>query len=158
MVFVFDLIDVSIPLERATGTAVEPPEGLPVVTLAEDGKPTIEIPDTDPPGELVGQVLIEGDGAVVEAGQNLTVHYTGVIWPGGEQFDSSWDREEPAAFDIGVGSVIPGWDETLVGQTVGSQLLLVIPPEDGYGADGNASAGIDGTDTLVFVVDILGAA
>jgi peptidylprolyl isomerase len=158
VVFVFDLIDVSIPLERATGTAVEPAEGLPVVTLADDGMPTIEVPDADPSGELVGQVLIEGEGDVVEAGQNLTVHYTGVIWPGGEQFDSSWDRGAPAAFDIGVGSVIPGWDQTLVGQTVGSQLLLVIPPEDGYGTDGNAGAGIAGTDTLVFVVDILGAA
>ncbi|HUW02869.1 MAG TPA: FKBP-type peptidyl-prolyl cis-trans isomerase [Acidimicrobiales bacterium] len=157
IVFVFDVIDVTVPLERATGTAVEPPAGLPTVTLADDGAPSIELPDGDPPTELIGQVLIEGDGAVVEQGQSLTVHYTGIIWPGGEQFDSSWDRGEPAAFDIGVGAVIPGWDETLVGQTVGSQLILVIPPEQGYGSEGNANAGISGTDTLVFVVDILAA-
>ncbi len=94
---------------------------------------------------------------MVESGQDLTVHYTGVIYASGEQFDSSWDRGEPSSFPIGVGGVIAGWDEGLVGQTVGSQVLLVIPPEQGYGADGNPDAGISGTDTLVFVVDILAA-
>lgn len=157
IIFVFDVVDVSIPLDRAAGTSVEPAAGLPIVTLADDGKPTITLPDGDPPGELIGQVLIEGDGPPVEAGQSLTAHYTGITWPRGEQFDSSWDNGAPAAFDIGVGGVVAGWDETLVGQPVGSQLLLIIPPDKGYGAEGRPDAGIQGTDTLVFVVDILAA-
>ncbi len=161
ILFSVDVLEASTPeppLERAEGTAVEPEEGLPTVELDDTGKPTITVPEGDPPTDLVTQVLIEGDGPVVESGQDLTVHYTGVIWASGEQFDSSWDRGEPASFPIGVGGVIAGWDEGLVGQTVGSQVLLVIPPEQGYGPDGNPDAGISGTDTLVFVVDILAAA
>jgi peptidylprolyl isomerase len=147
--------DVRTPLERAEGEAVEPPEGLPTVELAEDGAPTITVPGGEPPAELVAQPLIEGTGPVVEAGQQLTVHYTGVLWDGGEPFDSSWDRGSPATFPIGTGGVIPGWDEGLVGRTVGSQVLLVIPPDKGYGDTGQGS--IPGGATLVFVVDILDA-
>jgi peptidylprolyl isomerase len=80
------------------------------------------------------------------------------VWNSGKQFDSSWDRGQPAQFAIGTGNVIAGWDTGLVGQTVGSQVLLVVPPDQGYGKDGNPQAGIKGTDTLVFVVDLLGAA
>jgi peptidylprolyl isomerase len=85
------------------------------------------------------------------------VHYTGVIWDSGKTFDSSWDRGAPVDFAIGQGQVIAGWDAGLVGQTVGSQVLLVIPPDQGYGERGQPDAGISGTDTLVFVVDILDA-
>ena len=95
---------------------------------------------------------------MVTAGQTVTVHYTGVIWATGKQFDSSWDRGAPLDTVIGQGSVIAGWDEGLVGQTVGSQVLLVVPPDKGYGTAGQRRAGIKGTDTLVFVVDILDAA
>ena len=125
--------------------------------LAENGKPTISIPKSDPPKSLVVQPLIKGTGPVVQQGQTTTLHYTGVIWGSGKEFDSSWDRAQPTVIPIGKGSVIAGWDEGLVGQTVGSQVLLVIPPELGYGANGNPDAGISGTDTLVFVVDILDA-
>ena len=141
---------------RAGGEGVDPVEGLPTVELAEDGAPTITVPDTDPPTELVVQPLIEGDGAVVEAGQPITVHYTGVIWDTGEVFDSSWESGAPATFEIGTGAVIAGWDEGLVGQTVGSQLLLVIPPAKGY-PEGSSDGSIKATDTIVFVVDILDA-
>ena len=160
LVYVVDVIEASTPtapLERAEGTPVEPEPGLPTVELDDAGKPTITLPEGDPPTELVAQPLIEGEGAEVEAGQTITAHYTGIIWPGGEQFDSSWETGTPAEFEIGTGRVIPGWDEALVGQTVGSQMLLVIPPEQGYGPQGNPQAGIEGTDTLVFVVDILAA-
>ncbi len=152
-----DLHEVRTPLTRAEGTAVDPVEGLPTVELDDDGKPTITVPDADAPAELVAQVLIEGEGAEVEAGQTLTVHYTGVLWDGGEQFDSSWDSGSPASFPIGTGSVIPGWDKGLVGQKVGSQVLLVIPPADGYGDSGAPGGSIPGGATLVFVVDILAA-
>jgi peptidylprolyl isomerase len=106
---------------------------------------------------LVVQPLVVGTGPVVEAGQTVVVHYTGIVFGTGKQFDSSWDRGQAAEFVIGKSQVIAGWDKGIVGQTVGSQLLLVIPPADGYGTSGNSSAGISGTDTLVFVVDILDA-
>ena len=157
LLFVIDVTGAAEVLKRAAGAPVAPPAGLPTVTLADDGKPTITLPETPAPTELVVQPLITGTGAKVEAGQEITVHYTGIKWPGGEQFDSSWDRGAPATFPIGSGGVIPGWDAGLVGQPVGSQVLLVVPPEQGYGEQGNPQGGISGTDTLVFVVDILDA-
>jgi peptidylprolyl isomerase len=158
LLFVIDAKTVRTPLPKATGDAVAPVAGLPTVVLAADGKPTITIPQgVNAPTTLVSQVLIKGTGPVVAAGQTITVHYTGVIWGTGKQFDSSWDRGQTVDFVIGKGSVIAGWDEGLVGQTVGSQVLLVVPPDKGYGTAGQSSAGISGTDTLVFVVDILDA-
>jgi peptidylprolyl isomerase len=157
VVFVVDILDVRHPLTRAEGTPVAPVAGLPTVTLGDDGQPTIAIPDGEPPADLVVQPLIEGTGAVVESGQTISAHYTGIVWATNTQFDSSWDRGAPADFPIGVGGVIDGWDTGLVGQKIGSQVLLVIPPDQGYGSAGNAGAGISGTDTLVFVVDILDA-
>lgn len=154
---VTDILEATVLPTRAEGTAVDPPAGLPTVTLAEDGAPTITLPEGEPPSELIVQPLIKGDGEVVEQGDQITVHYTGVTWPGGEVFDSSWEKGSPATFPIGVGQVIQGWDAGLVGQTVGSQVLLVIPPDEGYGEQGQPDAGIEGTDTLVFVVDILAA-
>jgi peptidylprolyl isomerase len=158
LLFVIDAKTVRTPLAKATGDAVAPVAGLPTVALAADGKPTITIPPgVAAPTALVSQVLIKGTGPVVAAGQTITVHYTGVIYGSGKQFDSSWDKGTPVDFVIGKSQVIPGWDEGLVGQTVGSQVLLVVPPDKGYGSAGQSSAGISGTDTLVFVVDILDA-
>jgi peptidylprolyl isomerase len=156
LVFVADVDQVRHPLARAQGDPVAPVAGLPTVTLGSNGKPTITVPKTDPPAALVVQPLIKGTGATVASGQTITVHYTGVLWATGQQFDSSWDKT-PTNFQIGTGGVIAGWDKGLVGQTVGSQILLVIPPADGYGEKGEPNAGISGTDTLVFVVDILDA-
>ena len=96
----------------------------------------------------------QGDGPAVEEGDTVTVHYTGWLWDG-TQFDSSWDKGSPATFTLADGQLIDGWVQGLAGQTVGSQVLLVIPPELGYGADGNDT--IPGGSTLVFVVDILAA-
>ena len=158
LVFVVDVTGVRTPLEQATGTEVEAVDGLPTVKLGKSGKPTIRVPSSAPPDTLVVQPLITGTGPVVTAGQTITVHYTGVIWDSGKKFDSSWDGGAPVDFAIGEGQVIAGWDQGLVGQTVGSQVLLVIPPALGYGESGQPDAGISGTDTLVFVVDILDAA
>jgi peptidylprolyl isomerase len=141
---------------RAEGEAVEPPAGLPVVTLADDGEPSIEIPaDATEPTELVAQTLIKGSGAVVESGQTITVQYTGWLWDG-TAFDSSWGSGSTLQTAIGSGSVIEGWDQGLVGQTVGSQVLLVVPSDLGYGADGSGDT-IPPDSTLIFVVDILEA-
>lgn len=143
----------NVPL-RAEGTAVTPPSGLPAVTLAGDGTPSIVVPsDATKPTDLVAQTLIKGDGAEVKSGDTLTVKYTGWLWDG-TQFDSSWGGN-PFQTQIGSGSVIQGWDQGLVGQTVGSQVLLVIPPSLGYGDTEKGS--IPANSTLIFVVDILAA-
>jgi peptidylprolyl isomerase len=158
LLFVIDVKSATTPLTRAAGEAVAPVDGLPTVDLAKNGKPSVTVPKgTSAPTDLVVQPLITGTGPVVQTGQTISVHYTGIIWDTGKKFDSSWDRGTPAEFAIGTGNVIAGWDEGLVGQTVGSQVLLVVPPDKGYGATGQSSAGIKGTDTLVFVVDILAA-
>ena len=143
----------SIP-SRASGTAVTPPAGLPTVTLGADGKPSIKPSSDAKPTSLVVQPLIKGDGAAVASGQMVTVKYSGWLWDG-TAFDSSWERGGTFQFQVGAGNVIPGWDKGVVGQTVGSQLLLVVPPSDGYGAQANGS--IPANSTLVFVVDILDA-
>jgi FKBP-type peptidyl-prolyl cis-trans isomerase len=121
--------------------------------------PTITIPSAaTPPGTLQVRPLIKGTGAVVKKGQDIAVQYTGVIWRTGQVFDSSWARNAPFTTVIGGGQVIKGWDAGLVGQRVGSRVLLVIPPADGYGSSGSSQVGITGTDTLVFAVDILAVA
>ncbi len=157
VVFVVDVKDARSPLARAQGTPVAPVAGQPTVALDATGAPTITMPGGTAPTTLVTQPLITGAGAAVASGQTITVHYVGAIWASGKVFDSSWARGDPTSFPIGTGNVIAGWDQGLVGQTVGSQVLLLIPPDLGYGTSGNADAGIAGTDTLVFVVDILDA-
>ncbi len=112
------------------------------------------VADAAAPKGLVVDVLSEGTGPVVTAGRTIRVHYLGQIW-NGNVFDSSFSRGAPASFPIGRGMVIQGWDRGLVGKNVGSRVLLSIPPEMGYGSRGMPQAGIGGTDTLVFVVDIL---
>ena len=136
-----------------------PKKGLPTVTMNEGEPATIEIPKGEKaPRKTVVQPLIEGDGPEVEKGQTVRVAYTGALWRNGEVFDSSANRPEQPWFEfpVGAGQVIKGWDEGLVGQTVGSRVLLVIPPADGYGDAGQGDT-IKGDDTLVFVVDILAA-
>ena len=92
----------------------------------------------------------------LESGDLLTAHYLGQIYPDGKIFDQSYTRGEPATFQVGVGALIPAWDKALVGVKKGSRVVLVVPPKEGYGEQGNAGAGIKGTDTLIFVVDVLG--
>lgn len=139
----------------AANSAAATSDGLPTVTGAFGATPTIAIPKTDPPKDLKVVVLTKGTGPKVAVGDNLTANYVGQVWATGAKFDSSFDRGEPATFPVGVNSLIAGWDETLPGQTYGSRVLLVIPPEKGYGSGGNPQAGISGTDVLVFVVDLI---
>lgn len=121
-------------------------------------KPTITHREGDPEKQLVTEVLKEGDGPVVTKGELLTANYLGQIWRDGKVFDNSYDRGAPSSFPIGVGSVIGGWDEGLVGKKIGSRVLLSVPSDKGYKTAGNTSAGIKGDDTLIFVVDLVGAA
>ena len=155
LVFVIDVVGiVPPPLERAEGESQEAPEGFPTVELAENGAPTITLPAGDPLTDFDLAVLITGSGAVVEDGQTVTVHYTGMNWNTGEIFDSSWERGTPA--DFPTSQVIQGFRDSLVGQTVGSQIIAIIPPYLGYGPSGGTPDGsIGATDVIVFVVDIL---
>lgn len=134
---------------RASGEAVPPRDGLPAVTVGGDGEPRIARPQGDPPGQLLVQALVKGDGAQVEKDTTVSVQYTAVRWSDGSPYDSTWAQGGPKSFDLGAG-VLPGLAEGLVEQTVGSQVMLVIPP-----ASGGAVNAED--ETLVFVVDILAA-
>jgi peptidylprolyl isomerase len=102
----------------------------------------------------MSKVLREGKGPVVAKGDLLVADYLGQVWKG-KVFDNSYDRKTAAGFTIGTGKVITGWDDVLVGVKAGSRVLMTIPPDKGYGASGNSQAGIKGTDTLVFVVDVV---
>ena len=150
-VYVFDFV-ATVP-NAAWGEPQEPVAGLPEVTLADDGAPTIEIPDTDAPAELQLDTLKKGDGATVAPGDTVLVQYTGVKWSDGSVFDSSWENGAPASFQTT--GVVDGFRQALEGQTVGSQVLVVIPPALGYGEGEINDKDLVG-ETLVFVVDILG--
>lgn len=126
--------------------------GMPSVVLAPDGTPGIIVPDAEPPAELAVEVLKQGDGPAVGSADSIRIHYTGVTWDDREVFDSTWEKGASAA--VTLDGVVPGFAEALEGATVGSQLLVVIPPELGYGEQGTGS--IPGGATLVFVIDVLG--
>ncbi len=155
VLFVFDIVGAETLPTSAEGTPQTPKAGFPTVTV-ENGVPTLATPTGTAPTTLQTEVLIKGNGPAITSGQTVTMQYTGIIWATGKEFDSSWGSD-PVDFPIGTGQVIPGFDEGLIGQTVGSRVVLVIPPDKGYGTSGNSQAGISGTDTLVFVVDILAA-
>jgi peptidylprolyl isomerase len=130
------------------------------VTGAFNSTPTVTFPTSPPPKQLIEQTLVAGNGTPVAAGDTVVTNYVGEIWPtkagsAPTVFDSSFARGAPTPFVIGTGAVIPGFDKTLVGKRMGTRMLLSIPPSDGYGSSGDSQAGISGSDTLVFVVDLL---
>jgi len=128
------------------------------VTESFGKKPTVTHRDGAPDPSLVTEVLSQGNGPEVKKGELLTANYLGQIWRDGKVFDNSYDRQAPSSFPIGVGGVIAGWDEGLVGKKIGSRVMLSIPADKGYKETGNADAGITKDDTLIFVVDLVGAA
>jgi len=125
--------------------------GLPTVVRAPDGRPGIIVPEAAPPTDLVVQTLKKGVGPVVTGDAPVRVHYTGLTWADRTVFETTWDAE-PRSVDLD--TMLPGFSEALTGQTVGSQVLVVIPPDQGYGDE--AQGPIPADSTLVFVVDILG--
>ena len=160
LVFVIDVLKAFAANATASGTTVSHGgNGLPTVTPGSP--PNVTIPKSKPPAALTSTTLIQGTGAKVTTGQYVIVQYVGANWRTGKVFDASWSHGDPFGFVIGVpaaqGGVITGWNTGLLGKKIGSRVMLTIPPKDGYGATGNAQAGIKGTDTLVFVVDILGS-
>ena len=155
-VFVFDVVGTRPgPLKAATGEETgETLKGVKVENPGGDQAPTLTTKTKEKaPKELVVKTLIKGTGEKVTANQTLTVHYTGKIWGTDKQFDSSWERGEPAEFPLA--QVIQGWQKGLAGVPVGSRVVLSIPPEMGYGSQ--EQQGIPANSTLVFVVDVLGA-
>jgi peptidylprolyl isomerase len=154
MVSVFEVVSTQANLNRAEGEQMPVQDaGLPIVELAEGGEPSIIMPDGFvEPSELGIHTLIRGNGPVVVPGATVVAHYTGWL-TNGDVFDSSWARNEPATFPLD--RVIQGWSQGLAGQTVGSQVLLVIPPELAYGS--TAIGSIPANSTLIFVVDLLSA-
>ncbi len=160
LVFVIDVLKSYADTMSASGTqASGGGGGLPTVSAKAGSAPTLTFPSSSPPGGLVTTTLVKGTGPKIVKGEYVIAQYVGYIWRTKKVFGSSWTTGSPFGFVIGASpeQVIPGWDTGLVGQTVGSRVMLSIPPKDGYGSAGSSQAGIKGTDTLVFVVDVLDA-
>ena len=121
--------------------------------MPELSKPEIEFPGGEPPTDLQSSDVVVGDGPEAVAGAQVLVHYVGVDFESGEEFDASWNRGAPLDFRLGVGQVIAGWDQGIQGMRVGGRRRLVIPPEQAYGpaGGGHRLAG----KTLIFVIDLL---
>ena len=141
-------------LTRAQGQKVtDLPSDLPKISLDDKGKPSLDLNGYQPKGGLVVQPLIKGKGSKVGQHQSVSANYTGWLASDGKQFDSSWDRGQ--ASDFSLDQVVKGWQQGLAGQTVGSQVLLIVPPDLGYGSQQQQK--IPANSTLIFVVDILAA-
>jgi peptidylprolyl isomerase len=119
-------------------------------------KPDVSVPTGDAPSQLVIEDLVVGDGHEATKGSYVEVHYVGVSWSTGQQFDASWDRRETFRFGLGGGEVIAGWDQGVQGMKIGGRRRLTIPPHLGYGARG-AGGVIKPNETLIFVVDLIDA-
>ncbi|HMD91379.1 MAG TPA: FKBP-type peptidyl-prolyl cis-trans isomerase [Trebonia sp.] len=160
LVFVIDVLKAYAATAGATGAQVSNGGGtLPTVTAKAGSAPTLTFPSSSPPSGLVTTTLVKGNGPKIVKGEYVVVQYVGYIWRTKKVFGSSWSSKTPFLFIIGASpsQVITGWDKGLVGQTVGSRVMLSIPPADGYGSAGQSQAGITGKDTLVFVVDVIDA-
>lgn len=119
----------------------------------EKTKPNVTVPDGAPPKKLVVREIEKGSGPTAKAGDVVTVQYVGVGYESGSEFDSSWSRSEPFTFTLGVGEVIPGWDQGVVGMKVGGRRELIVPPQLAYGEAGSPPA-IGPNETLIFVIDL----
>jgi peptidylprolyl isomerase len=117
-------------------------------------KPEIDFPGGEPPADLEIKDIWEGDGDVAEAGDIVKVHYVGVAFSTGEEFDASWNRGNPLDFQLGVGQVIQGWDKGVQGMKVGGRRQLIIPAHLAYG-DRGAGRAIAPGETLIFVCDLV---
>jgi peptidylprolyl isomerase len=119
-----------------------------------ESKPEVDFPGGDPPAGLEITDIWEGTGPVAGPGDRVKVHYVGVAFSTGEEFDASWDRGEPLAFQLGASQVIAGWDQGVAGMKVGGRRRLIIPPHLAYG-DRGAGRSIAPGETLIFVCDLV---
>jgi peptidylprolyl isomerase len=150
LVYVLDVLAVTLPY--ATGAEQPAEAGFPAVVRSAKGVPGITMPTGDAPADFKVSTLLKGVGETVKLNDEITVHYSGFLW-GGDKFESTWDSGTPTQFELAEGQLIPGFIKALVGQTVGSQVIAIIPPEDGYGS--TATGSIPADSTLIFVIDIL---
>ncbi|WP_405738867.1 FKBP-type peptidyl-prolyl cis-trans isomerase [Streptomyces sp. NBC_00028] len=154
LVFVVDIEGTFNAKSSAKGKTVAQDAGLPKVGTNTDGKaPTIDVPKADAPKKLVAEYVIEGDGDEVKAENTVLVQYKGVLWDTGKEFDSTYSRKALTSFSLQ--QVVKGWAQGLTGKKVGSRVLIVIPPDLGYGDNPPSGSGISKDSTLVFTVDIL---
>jgi FKBP-type peptidyl-prolyl cis-trans isomerase len=160
-IWVIDLIKAISPTASATGKQTSSGGGsLPTVKAGAAGTaPTVTIPKNSPPSKLIVKTLIKGTGPRLTTGETVVAQYVAVNWRTKKVFNQTWASSTAAAapftFTLGGTDVIPGFIKGLTGVPIGSRVMLVIPPAEGYGKAGQSSAGIKGTDTLVFVVDVL---
>lgn len=118
-------------------------------------RPEIDPIDGPPPADLQITDIVVGEGEQAGHGSTVDVHYVGVAFSNGEEFDASWNRGAPLSFNLGRGQVIPGWDQGVLGMRVGGRRKLVIPPHLAYGERG-AGGAIGPNETLIFVCDLVG--
>jgi peptidylprolyl isomerase len=124
--------------------------------MAAEEKPQVDVPVGEPPSyQLELEDITVGEGEEAVSGSNVEVHYVGVSWATGRQFDASWDRGDTFKFGLGKGQVIAGWDQGVAGMRVGGRRRITIPPDLAYGKRG-AGGAIGPDETLVFVVDLIG--
>jgi peptidylprolyl isomerase len=149
------VIDVhKVYLQTTSNNVRATDSGMPTVVFAPDGTPGVTMPKTAAPSELKLNTLVDGSGAPITLGDTVTLNYSGFLWESGDVFDSSWTNGKPEQFQITEGGLIEGFVKALVGAKLGSKLVVVIPPDLGYGAQGNNT--IPGNATLVFVIEVLG--
>jgi peptidylprolyl isomerase len=117
-------------------------------------KPKVTVASGPPPKRLAIRDIVTGTGVAAQPGDSVAVHYVGVSYSNGKQFDASWDRGQPFTFRLGAGMVIPGWDQGIVGMKVNGRRELIIPPDLAYGQQGQPPS-IGPNETLVFVIDLL---
>ena len=159
VVVVFDVIDGY--LGKANGNDQLPQAGFPAISLAPNGQPGITPLNEEPPTELKIDVLKAGDGPVVEEGDSVVLHYTGLVWGADNTFESTWESGTPTTIPFGESDQaageagLEGFTEAVLGERVGSQVIVIIPPEFGY-REGTGPAGVSDDSTLFFVIDILG--
>ncbi|MET0929037.1 MAG: FKBP-type peptidyl-prolyl cis-trans isomerase [Aeromicrobium sp.] len=157
LVFLFDIV-AKVPTE-VTGTAEKLPSSLPEITLDADNHPSGFAPTkTSKPTQTKASahVVIQGDGAEITAGQTLTAQYVGQVYPDGQVFDESWSTG-PRPFTVGTGSLIKCWDDLLVGQKLGTRVVLVCPADTAYGDNPQEGGIVKAGDTLMFAIDLLDA-
>jgi peptidylprolyl isomerase len=140
--------------ERTSATTETSPAAAEEALKDTSVKPEILRPTGSPPRRLEKEDIVKGKGRAARAGDNVVVHYVGVNFSNGEEFDASWDVGQPFPFPLGGGQVIEGWDRGIVGMREGGRRKLTIPPELAYGAAGSPPD-IGPNETLVFVVDLL---
>ena len=159
LVWVVDVLHAFAPGESASGQHVSNGGGsLPTVSTGTGGIPQVQVPKSSPPSKLAVKTLIKGTGAPIKAGQSIVARYQLALWRTGKVINSNWPSSTqptapPSVFTLG--KLIPAWNTGLVGVPVGSRVLMVVPPAEGYGKKGSPQVGIKGTDTLVFVIDVL---